>query len=218
MAIQCYHQQETCLSLLILCHLGWLTFTHTSRVSSTVIPSQCTGPLSQVLSLKGNGPALQLSHPWVWLTHASVITASYTVLLRQCAGPNLHPFPATRKATSQSHIREMASQLSFTHALKSGSPTPQSLPSPPTFPSLGPALLHCLGLVQGPLYQVQVLQPARVMASFSTHMNLWAGFQCLCHPSADEWLMSALTHSHPWGRLSPPPVPRPAPLCCLGQS
>lgn len=69
----------------------WLTHTHASSASSTVLPSQGAGPpFPTAAASEGAGPALLLSHSQGWLTCTFAIRASSTIELpRQGAGPSL---------------------------------------------------------------------------------------------------------------------------------
>lgn len=108
---------------------------------------QCTGTLSQVLQPEREWAPLQLSHPWLSLTYACVITDSFTVLPKQGARPVLHPFPAT--GPGYLTIEKWQGQLSFTCTLRNGSLTPQSLSMPPTSPS-SITRASCTALYEGP--------------------------------------------------------------------
>lgn len=75
------------------CHSDSSSNTHTSRTSSTGLPSQIVGAHSpKCYSWQGAGQALPRSHSQgCWLNSAFGIRASSTVLARHSAGPNLPP-------------------------------------------------------------------------------------------------------------------------------
>lgn len=117
---------------------------HLRSQAHCVVNAQADSP--KCCSLTGNGLPLQLSHSWVWPTHACVIPASFTVLLRQGVGPDLHPSPATPQATAQPHNREMS----------------------------GPALLHlCLQewLTHSPVPTIPLTSPSSVTRASSTALS-----------------------------------------------
>lgn len=100
-ATHCRHKLVAGSSLLLVCPLGWLIWTHASRTTFTVHPSQSMGPTyPSAAAYAGLGQLFLLSHPWEWLTHTFTMWTSCTLLPRQRAGPALLS-AATSKGQSQ---------------------------------------------------------------------------------------------------------------------